>query len=135
MAYSHVFVWYVYICFLVLFFVISVNAEQNCSTYSASDFDNYWDAVSKCGQCNIDDGCGFCLSTLTCMKGTNEGPSNGVPCPSWTFSQETCPETPNCEASTTCSSCAVQVVPTPMSHVLCIYIENISLHPYSFFLI
>ncbi len=73
-----------------------VYAQRNCSEFSSSgvsayvfllylhtlmlqytyflptDNDNYWDAISKCPLCNADNGCGYCLSTLTCMEGTAE---------------------------------------------------------------
>ena len=53
-------------------------------------------------------GCGYCHSTLTCLDGTVEGPTNGTPCPSWFFKDTDCPVIPNCESSLTCSTCALQ---------------------------
>ena len=94
------------ICYLAIFSLI--NAAKNCSQYSSAENDSYWDAVGKCSVCNTDDECGFCLSTLECLLGTSEGPLNEIPCPEWTYNQESCPTVPNCKSSTDCSSCAKQ---------------------------
>lgn len=51
------------------------------------------DAIGRCQDCSSIDGCGYCLSTLQCISGTDSGPSNGVSCPSWTFSNSSCPGT------------------------------------------
>jgi hypothetical protein len=42
--------------------------------------------VTQCNPCVKANGCGFCLSTLRCLDGGEEGPSDGSPCPNWLFS-------------------------------------------------
>lgn len=65
--------------------------------------------------------CGYCLSTLQCVRGTVDGPlEKSYPCPSWTFVQDGCTgknntifnkskislEVPNCGGFLDCGSCA-----------------------------
>jgi hypothetical protein len=62
-----------------------------CSQYSAKDSDEFWVSIGRCASCAQEQYCGFCQSTLQCLNGTIEGPLNGVPCPSWSFSGDSCP--------------------------------------------
>ena len=52
---------------------------------------HYRSAIGRCSECTSVDGCGFCLSSLQCLSGTQTGPSEGAICPSWTYSNTTCP--------------------------------------------
>ena len=49
------------------------------------------DSVSQCGGCVEISGCGFCLSSLECIEGTDEGPLDGNGCPNWVTEPFTCP--------------------------------------------
>ena len=93
--------------FLFLNSLLCIYAQSNCTTLSSKDTDSYWDAVGKCSECNLKSDCGFCLSTLQCLEGTDVGPLDGIPCPSWTFQKETCPLIPTCDASD-CHTCALK---------------------------
>jgi hypothetical protein len=82
----------------------------------------YRDAVGKCPACTAADNCGYCLSTLQCLEGTESGPLNQSPCPSWSFQETGCPGidnftlifldllllsvVPNCEDYVECGTCA-----------------------------
>lgn len=83
-----------------------VIAPANCSSYSSLADEEFWDAVSRCPVCADLPNCGYCMSTLQCSEGTSLGPSNGSPCPSWTFDGSTCPSVPNCKDYSDCGSCA-----------------------------
>ena len=51
---------------------------------------------ARAGNCTacIDAGCGFCLSTLTCLQGQATGPADNSICAEWQFgSSATCPGT------------------------------------------
>ena len=72
--------------------------------------------------------CGYCLSNMQCLAGTNSsGPLDGTPCDQWTFSSDVCPGKfkhilflilskykliyliiviPNCRDYTSCGGCA-----------------------------
>lgn len=41
------------------------------------------DSISKCSGCLDLLYCGFCVSSLQCIEGSNEGPSDGSHCPTW----------------------------------------------------
>ena len=72
-------------------------APNNCSAFSSTDADMYWDAVAKCPACISEVGCGYCLSTLMCLPGIDEsGPTDGSSCPDWTIDSTICPAVPNC---------------------------------------
>ena len=100
-----------------------------------SIFMYYRSAIGRCSECTSVDGCGFCLSSLQCLSGTQTGPSEGAICPSWTYLNTTCPGkstpflldlsiydliltvpfcvilllvVPNCGDYVDCSSCASQ---------------------------
>lgn len=49
------------------------------------------DAVDKCPACSAFDNCGYCLSTLQCVEGTEVGPLDRSPCPQWIFAAQSCP--------------------------------------------
>ena len=87
---------------------VGVVNDTACSAYSASDSDDFWDAAARCDPCKAA-GCGFCVSTLQCLSGTSTGPTNGSPCPQWSYgsgSSVTCPSTPNCGDYTSCGTCS-----------------------------
>jgi hypothetical protein len=79
--------------------------------------------AAKCSSCLGTNGCGYCLSTLRCVEGSDGGPSDGSPCPNWVFETSECPgewwfryaqplsflrniAIPTCETHTTCDGCA-----------------------------
>lgn len=97
--------------FLQVYCYVSIavlgSESLNCTLFSSTDSETYWDAVSKCPDCNAMNGCGFCLSTLRCMEGTESGPSSDMPCPTWAFDQTACPIIPDCDIQGDCGSCAV----------------------------
>ncbi len=80
----------------------------SCEELSSSESDSYWDAIGRCDTCNGQAGCGFCLSTLQCLTGSTDGPSDGSPCPSWTYDNASCPVVPNCGDYSDCGGCAGQ---------------------------
>lgn len=50
------------------------------------------DAVSRCGTCADEPLCGYCPSTLQCLRGNAGGPENETPCPDWIYDDNsTCP--------------------------------------------
>ena len=79
-----------------------------CSQFSSKDSDDFWVSVGSCSSCTESKGCGFCESTLQCLNGTSSGPSDSMPCPSWSFEANSCPIVPNCEDYLDCSGCAMQ---------------------------
>lgn len=79
------------ICILLLRVNNATTTSDSCVQYSAKDTDEYWDAVGKCPVCASNQGCGFCMSSLQCLEGNDNGPINGLPCSSWSFSNITCP--------------------------------------------
>ena len=94
---------------LAAFILVAAAADSlptNCSSYSSLADEEFWDAVSRCPACAQASQCGYCMSTLQCMEGTSLGPSNGTPCPSWTFDGSICPNVPNCKDYSDCGSCA-----------------------------
>jgi hypothetical protein len=84
---------FVSISLLFFFFFIEIYSQspQNCSSYSALKSESYWDSVHHCGECTSKSDCGFCFSTMECMTGSTNGPSNGLPCPQWHFDENSCP--------------------------------------------
>lgn len=89
-------------------------SDPSCHSFSAAENEDYWYiyislkldinvlfynlqllllrlAISRCSQCAMTDGCGFCQSTLQCLSGAAAGPSNGSPCSSWSYTIDTCP--------------------------------------------
>ena len=104
---------FLFICSSALFVVETVSTtssagDSSCNVYSSLDTDDFWVSVGRCAPCIQSTGCGFCQSTLQCMNGTASGPSNGFPCPTWTYSLEQCPALPHCETFSNCGSCATQ---------------------------
>jgi len=83
-----------------------ISSHLTCKDFNGDDKDDYWREVSNCDGCLAIDGCGYCLSTLTCSEGSIFGPSDGSPCPNWATSSERCPTIPSCDLHTSCSSCA-----------------------------
>lgn len=82
---------------------------SNCSVYSATDADQYWDAVAKCPACSAESGCGYCMSSLLCLPGIDEsGPTDGSSCPNWIYDSKSCPAVPNCGDYIDCAGCAKQ---------------------------
>ena len=77
---------------------------QNCEDFSNEGGD-YYEAISDCDGCTSHAHCGFCLSTLQCLEGDFDGPSNGSPCNYWLTSTGECPEIPQCEQLSTCGAC------------------------------
>ena len=77
---------------------------QDCEQFSNEGGD-YYEAISDCGACTANSLCGFCLSTLQCLEGRVDGPSNGLPCSYWLATTAECPEIPQCEQLTTCGAC------------------------------
>ena len=80
-------------CALVLFMCyVGVKAESLCDAYVSEVEGSYWDEVGKCPQCTATPGCGYCLSTLRCMDGDADGPTEGH-CPDWIFGRHigSCP--------------------------------------------
>ena len=71
----------------------NTNVTSVCSQFSAKDSDDFWVSIGRCAPCAQEQYCGFCQSTLQCLNGTVEGPLNGIPCPSWSFSSDSCPGT------------------------------------------
>lgn len=69
----------------------NTTASSACSQYSAKDSDDFWVSIGRCASCAQEQYCGFCQSTLQCLNGTIDGPVNGVPCPMWSFSSDSCP--------------------------------------------
>lgn len=62
--------------------------------------------VAHCGGCVEASSCGYCLSTMSCSKGTGLGPLDGSPCPAWIWNEPACPQIPACDMHRNCSSCA-----------------------------
>ena len=81
----------VFICILLLCVNNATTTSDSCAQFSAKDTDEYWDAVGKCPSCTSKPGCGFCMSSLQCLEGNDNGPINGLPCSSWSSSNTTCP--------------------------------------------
>jgi len=81
----------VFILILILCLNIVLTTSDTCIQYSAKDSDEYWDAVSKCPVCTSMKSCGFCMSSLQCLEGNEKGPTTGLPCSSWSFSNSSCP--------------------------------------------
>jgi len=86
---------------------LAVKADA-CSQFSSSETDSYWDAIGRCDSCTALSNCGFCVSTLKCIDGLESGPTDGSPCPAWSFGGSDCPVVPNCGDYVDCSSCASQ---------------------------
>ena len=82
--------------------------EDFCSTFNQEQSEGYWSEVKNCSACASTNGCGFCLSSLLCLRGDNIGPSDGTPCPSWvnSIAQNECPVEPTCSERLSCSECA-----------------------------
>ncbi len=96
-----------YSFFLIVFVALGhVMNAQNCDSYNSGNALSYWEEVSNCSACTRNHGCGFCHSTLTCLSGQLDGPTNGLPCPQWFFEDHFCPIKPTCEEHSTCASCA-----------------------------
>ena len=82
------------------------NALYKSSSQVSAEEGDYWTEVSKCSGCLGTSGCGYCLSTLTCLDGTADGPSDGSPCPNWLSEPNSCPVIPTCNVFTNCGDCA-----------------------------
>ena len=63
-------------------------SEAACSDHVSEIEESYWEEIGRCSPC-LAEGCGYCLSTLTCLSGTaSGGPSDGSPCPNWIHSDK-----------------------------------------------
>lgn len=91
---------------VVMSTLVDITAGQTCQDYVSAVEGDYWTEVGKCGGCLGVSGCGYCLSTLTCLDGTVDGPSDGSPCPNWLTQASGCPVIPSCSVFTTCGDCA-----------------------------
>ena len=109
LKFKHLF--WVLMMWLALVKLKAASIADPCSSFSSSDAENYWykiiqnilnvflillilinrDAVGKCSICTSQIECGFCLSTLQCVSGVEAGPSSGLSCPNWVFSNVSCP--------------------------------------------
>ena len=50
-------------------FLVPPNANKDkCLNLNSEESGTYWDEVSNCSPCASQPGCGYCLSTLTCMS-------------------------------------------------------------------
>jgi hypothetical protein len=102
-----IFLLYIYIIFILGNFVLTKSLD--CDFHSASETDSYWyfpsfkfshvsyffsmfrEAIGKCSACSTDPNCGYCLSTLQCLPGLEDGPLDNLPCPEWIFESFSCP--------------------------------------------
>ncbi len=102
---------------LIAFFILGALGEDTtgliiddaiCEALTSTSDEEYWDAVTSCSPC-VRKGCGYCLSTLLCMGGNENGPRPGsMPCPSWVWADDSkCPVIPACGTLLSCSDCAV----------------------------
>jgi hypothetical protein len=48
-------------------------------------------AAARCPACVALPSCGFCQMTLQCVAGDVSGPTEGLSCSSWSFTNESCP--------------------------------------------
>ena len=96
---------------LVLAVIVMLSLASRCEAVQCSDFNDgvdgpYWTEVANCTGCARQVGCGYCLSTLSCVAGDDVGPSDFSPCPEWVYDEPECPVKPTCEQYSDCSSCA-----------------------------
>ena len=72
---------------LVLLLLVGVLTRETqaatCASFNDGVEKPYWQEVATCGSCISQSGCGYCMSTLRCMDGDRNGPSNNVACPNW----------------------------------------------------
>jgi len=68
---------YLLVLLVVLFTSLQSTSAQSCSSFVSAVEGDYWTEVSQCSPCVTTAGCGYCLSTLTCLDGTVDGPSDG----------------------------------------------------------
>ena len=76
---------------LVLIFVLvspSSLAALDCDRFNSDVEGTYWDEILQCPSCLATEGCGYCLSSLRCEAGNDEGPSSGL-CSNWIFGGDT----------------------------------------------
>lgn len=104
-----------WICYIAIFCTSfapiassSSATSLSCARFSSRDSDSFAESAGRCPSCIADIGCGFCESSLQCLNGSASGPSGSLPCPSWLFDENSCPEVPNCEEFKDCSGCALQ---------------------------
>jgi hypothetical protein len=71
---------------------LGARAASICSSYTDEIDGPYWTEIASCNPCIAEAGCGYCLSTLSCVEGDDLGPFVG-PCPDWvtTNTVATCP--------------------------------------------
>ncbi|GMH56019.1 hypothetical protein TrRE_jg12439, partial [Triparma retinervis] len=91
---------------LVSAFAVTGVKAASCSDFVSVVEGDYWTEVGKCGGCLATAGCGYCLSTLTCLDGTADGPGDGSPCPNWLSEPSGCPVIPRCNVFNNCGDCA-----------------------------
>jgi hypothetical protein len=105
---------------LWLIVISTVDVARRCAVAtSCADFKSavedaagsYWSEVQQCSPCVTAPTCGYCLSTLRCLEGTDAGPADGSPCPKWVFAPgpdgaepDGCPAIPRCEDYPECSA-------------------------------
>ena len=97
-------------CLLPLLLLVASSASP-AAALQCSDFNDgldgpYWNEVANCTGCARQVGCGYCLSTLSCVAGDDVGPSDFSPCPEWVYEEPECPIKPTCEQYSDCGSCA-----------------------------
>lgn len=73
-------------------YILVASKKMALAPFLANNTINRTD-VSNCTSCVGVGGCGYCLSTLQCVDGTESGPSDGSPCPSWISEPDVCPGT------------------------------------------
>ena len=98
---------------LVLIFVLvspSSLAALDCDRFNSEVEGTYWDEILQCPSCLATEGCGYCLSSLRCEAGNDEGPSSGR-CSNWIFGgEEACPRAPNCQQhDNDCEACTENI--------------------------
>ena len=84
--------------------------------------------VRNCTACVSATGCGYCLSTLSCMDGTATGPGGGIPCPNWVEPghPNVCPAEPRCRSIPSCTKCAAaDECAWCASKAVCLSIEDV----------
>lgn len=88
--------WFVYSPFLLFCVTCKFGAHRVCGLLLVCR-----DSVRNCTGCATQPQCGYCLSTLQCVGGDDEGPADGMPCPDWVHMPADCPST---FSTTWCSS-------------------------------
>jgi hypothetical protein len=95
--------------FLLLSMCCLVTGTKTCLDLNDDEAESpFWiEAANRvCVECVEQEGCGYCLSTLRCVDGGNQGPTDGSPCPNWVHENGQCPEVPACSSHSECSACA-----------------------------